>query len=64
MTTNAKAMGCGGCGCEEFRLYQDNHGLAAECVKCKSVSTIRPRAELKIDWIKESSGCLAVRPGQ
>jgi len=59
-------MGCGGCGGAKFSVYQPTkmfdvtEVLYVQCLKCKSVSIVRPAKPcIKIDWGEKSEGILA-----
>jgi len=46
-------MGCGGCGCDTFKLRaaRDRHCIIAICTKCKSRTFIRQMpAKLECTW--------------
>lgn len=65
---NVQPMACGGCGGGLFhmfnlpnRLNNARVTLLAECVGCKSVSSISPTVpELHIGWTEGSNGLLTV----
>lgn len=57
-----KRMGCGGCGCKSFSLFEKGETLVARCRKCKSESIVSIQSKLTIDWGKNATGRLTVFP--
>lgn len=52
MTTNGKGMRCGSCGADLFRLStaDETASIAIECIRCHSISYLKPAAALQIEW--------------
>lgn len=52
---------CGNCGNEKHYLYQLENSILVKCVKCLTFSEISVSpAKIKIDWVEDSKGVLAV----
>lgn len=65
MKENLKMFKCGGCECEDFKIYGENnnpHSIFVECQKCKSVSEVtKPRSlPLEIKWGDDSDGLMSI----
>lgn len=64
MYENLKKYKCGGCGNDEYYIYQEEGNtqrIITECKECKSQTeiTIRP-AEITIKWGKYGDGTMAI----
>jgi uncharacterized Zn finger protein len=61
---NCKAMMCGGCGNEDFRIYRSNdNSMYTHCMSCDSITeltTSPPKIEL--NWVGNSIGVLCPKP--
>jgi len=60
-----KKFRCGGCGCEDYKLYGDNHHdptmILAECQECKSMTEITiSKPTIKLDFGENSEGVMAI----
>jgi hypothetical protein len=58
-----KQMKCGGCGGEDFKVFTEDpaEAIMVVCMKCKSVSTIKPKAQLEVEWEADgNNGCLCI----
>jgi len=63
MIVDAKQMRCGACGNRTFEIYtRESHlEIMVECMKCASVSIIKPnKPSLMIDWGEKSDGILCI----
>lgn len=63
--TNIKKFRCGGCGCDEYKLYADQHHhpimILAECQQCKSMTEIKiTQPKLKLDFGENSEGVMSI----
>ncbi|GAB2921066.1 hypothetical protein GCM10027093_69800 [Paraburkholderia jirisanensis] len=52
MTANTRPMRCGSCGTDLFRLStaDETAALVVECIRCHSISYLKPEAKLLIEW--------------
>ena len=62
---NLKKYKCGGCGCEDFKLYGDERDpskIYTECQDCESVNIISLASDprLTIDWTDRATGLITL----
>lgn len=65
MITDAKPMGCGGCGHHTFEIFlTPARCLVIECCQCKSTTIAAPpiMPPIELLWGEGSSGRLSVMP--
>lgn len=61
MITNTDKLMCGGCGNDKVELYiNEEEELFAECVKCKSVTTLTVSRKIDLGWGEGADGILCV----
>lgn len=63
MIENCKAMMCGGCGNEDFRVYRfDDESFYVHCMSCESTTqlTVAPPT-INLNWVGNSTGILCLK---